>query len=110
MYLHRWVSWQSHREVSALFDQSPGSEKLKFLIAGLGSIGRRHLRNLLALGETDILLYRTGHSTLPDSDLQGIPVETDLDNALAHYPDGVIISNPTSLHLNVAIPAARQGC
>ena len=27
-------------------------EQMKFLIAGLGSIGRRHLRNLLALGET----------------------------------------------------------
>jgi len=31
---------------------------MKFLIAGFGSIGRRHLRNLLALGERDILLYR----------------------------------------------------
>ena len=29
---------------------------MKFLIAGFGSIGRRHLRNLLALGERDILL------------------------------------------------------
>lgn len=83
---------------------------MKFLIAGLGSIGRRHLRNLLALGESDILLYRTGHSTLPDDELKQFPVETELDKALAHKPDGVIISNPTSLHLDVAIPAARAGC
>jgi hypothetical protein len=28
---------------------------MKFLIAGLGSIGRRHFRNLIALGEKDII-------------------------------------------------------
>ncbi len=83
---------------------------MKFLIAGYGSIGRRHMRNLLALGEKDILLYRTHHSTLTDEELSGFPVETSLDAALAHQPDAVIISNPTALHLDVAIPAAQAGC
>lgn len=83
---------------------------MKVLIAGLGSIGRRHFRNLLALGERDILLYRTHRSTLPDDDLAGFPVETDLAAALASRPDAVIVSNPTALHLDVAIPAARAGC
>jgi len=83
---------------------------MKFMIAGLGSIGRRHLRHLAALGQTDILLYRTHQSTLPDEDLAGYPVETDLEAALAHKPDAVIVSNPTALHLDVAIPAARAGC
>jgi predicted dehydrogenase len=84
--------------------------KIKILIAGAGSIGRRHLRNLLALGERDILLYRTGRATLPDDELSTFPVEFDLQSALAHRPDAVIISNPTSLHLDVAIPAADAGC
>lgn len=83
---------------------------MKFLIAGLGSIGRRHFRNLLALGERDILLYRTQRSSLPDDELAGFPVETDLGAALAHQPQAVIISNPTALHLQVAIPAAEAGC
>jgi predicted dehydrogenase len=83
---------------------------MKFLIAGLGSIGRRHLRNLLALGERDILLYRTHSSTLPEEELAGFLVETDLEDALSHHPDAVIVSNPTALHLQVAIPAARAGC
>ena len=83
---------------------------MKFLIAGLGSIGRRHLRHLVALGQTDILLYRTHQSTLPEEDLAGFPVETDLEAALAHKPDAVIVSNPTALHLDVAIPAAKAGC
>ena len=83
---------------------------MRFLIAGFGSIGRRHFRNLQALGERDILFYRTHHSTIPDAELAGFPVETDLRAALAHKPEAVIISNPTALHLDIAIPAARCGC
>jgi predicted dehydrogenase len=84
---------------------------MKYLIAGLGSVGRRHMRNLIALGETDIVLYRTHKATLPDDELAGCPVETDLAQALKkHKPDAVIVSNPTSLHLDVAIPAAEAGC
>ena len=83
---------------------------MKILIAGLGSIGRRHLRHLKALGADDILLYRTHQSTLPDEELTGLPVETDLQAALAHKPDAVIVSNPTAMHLDVAIPAAEAGC
>ncbi len=83
---------------------------MKFLIAGFGSIGRRHFRNLLSLGERDIVLYRTHHSSLPDNELAGFPVETDLRAALAYEPEAVIISNPSALHLDVAIPAAQCGC
>ena len=83
---------------------------MKFLIAGFGSIGRRHLSNLLSLGEKDILVYHTGHSTLPEAQLAGFQVETDLGAALAQRPDAVIVANPTALHLAVAIPAAEAGC
>jgi predicted dehydrogenase len=83
---------------------------VKILIAGFGSIGRRHMRNLLALGERDIVLYRSNRSTLPQDEIAEFPVETDLRAALDHRPDAVIISNPTALHLDVAIPAAEAGC
>jgi predicted dehydrogenase len=84
---------------------------MKFLIAGLGSIGRRHFRNLIALGENDIVLLRTRKATLPDDELAGYPVETDLQEALKkHRPDAVVVANPTSMHLDVAIPAAEAGC
>jgi predicted dehydrogenase len=84
---------------------------MKFLIAGLGSIGRRHFRNLIALGEIDLVLLRTRKGTLPDDELAGYPVETDLNEALRnHKPDAVIVAYPTSMHLDVAIPAAEAGC
>jgi len=83
---------------------------MKVLIAGLGSIGRRHLKNLITLGVKDILLLRSHQSSLPDDELLHLPVVSDLQSALAFQPDAVVISNPTALHLDIAIPAAESGC
>ena len=83
---------------------------MKILIAGYGSIGRRHLNNLRALGETDLLLLRSHRSTLPDNEISDIPVETTIQAALAHQPQAVVVANPTAMHLDVAIPAALAGC
>jgi predicted dehydrogenase len=79
------------------------------LIAGLGSIGRRHLANLRALGWPHLRLYRTGRSTQSDAELAGIPVEHDLATALARQPAAVIVSNPSALHVPLALEAARAG-
>ena len=83
---------------------------MKFLIAGYGSIGRRHYKNLHDLGERDFVFLRSNKSTLSDDEISTFPVETDIHTALEHNPDVVIVSNPTSMHLDVAIPAAEAGC
>jgi predicted dehydrogenase len=80
----------------------------RVLIAGLGSIGRRHLANLRLLGVHDIWLYRTKPE--PVKDAPELPVFTDLGEALAAKPDVVFVSTPTAHHLEVALPAARAGC
>lgn len=82
---------------------------MKILIVGLGSVGRRHLRNLVALGQTDLVLLRSGRSTLPDDDLRGYPVAREVEEALHSKPQAAIIATPTSLHLESAIPLARAG-
>lgn len=79
----------------------------RILIAGVGSIGRRHLLNLLRLGVRDILLYRT--SGKPVEEWPELPVFTRLDEALDRSPDAVVVSNPTARHLEVALAAARAG-
>jgi len=56
------------------------------------------------------LLYRSGKSPLPDDELKEYITEMDLDPALAYELDAVIVSNPTALHLDIAIPAAEAGC
>jgi predicted dehydrogenase len=85
------------------------AKEREILIAGLGSVGRRHVANLRALGWTRLRLYRTGRSTLPDADLSSFPVDRDLATALARRPFAVIVSNPSALHLPVALAAARAG-
>ncbi len=82
---------------------------MKIMIAGLGSIGRRHFRNLLALGERDILLYRTQHSTLPDDELAGYPVETELEAALAHSPAGRYRLQPNGAASGGRYPGCQSG-
>jgi predicted dehydrogenase len=81
----------------------------EILIAGLGSIGRRHLASLRALGWPHIRLFRTGRSTQSDVELEGFPVDQDLSTALARRPIAVVVSNPTALHVPVALDAARAG-
>ncbi|MCJ7706318.1 MAG: hypothetical protein MUO38_01745, partial [Anaerolineales bacterium] len=57
----------------------------RFMVCGLGSIGRRHLRNLRALGEQDVVLLRSGKSTLPDDELAGLPGEHVIGTALDRW-------------------------
>jgi len=94
----------------------PGSEPdpsfagLSVLIVGLGSIGYRHLKNLARLGLTDIILLRTGSGRRGLDSRLGFPVETDLARALRRRPTAVLVSNPTSCHMDTALAAAEAGC
>lgn len=91
---------------------------MKFLICGLGSIGKRHLNNLEHLGIPcqDISIFRTrkGASDFGDNVLwqhsHKHPLYDDLAKALAAKPDVALITNPTSLHIPVALAAASAGC
>lgn len=97
---------------------------MKVLFAGLGSIGQRHVRNLRALmGEhVEILAYRAnGDSPVLNADMtvkHGVTLEStynirsfsNLDDALGQKPDAVFVTNPNSVHLPVALAAAKAGC
>ncbi len=87
---------------------------MKFLICGLGSIGQRHYRNLLTLGEKDLIVFRTGKGSSEFVEkfiAEHQPkIFTDLKEALAEKPDVALVANPTSLHIPVALEAARAGC
>ena len=74
---------------------------MKIGIIGLGSIGQRHARSLIKLNITDIFALRTQKGTLtklPD-DLRTIKETFNQDEFYALNLDGIIISNPTSLHI-----------
>ena len=82
------------------------------LIAGLGSVGRRHARNLLALGQDRLVLYRTGRGQAGplEAPLDALPVESTLEGALAHGPAAAVVANPTALHVETALAAVQAGC
>lgn len=97
---------------------------MKVLVVGLGGIGQRHVRNLRTLlgSNVEILAYRvrrdspTLTNTLgvePGENVEvkyGLSVFDSLDNALLERPDAVLVCNPSSLHMDVALKAARAGC
>jgi predicted dehydrogenase len=87
---------------------SPAGARGGVLVAGSGSIGRRHLENLRRLGEAGPVLYRTGRRD-PHAPAAAAPEEFDLDRALGGRPRAVLVCNPSALHLSVALRAARAG-
>ncbi len=85
-------------------------ERPAVLVAGLGSVGARHLRNLRALGCERLGAYRVRRAVPPgDTDLAGVRVHTDLDEALRAGYDAVVVANPTSLHVPTALAALHAG-
>ena len=96
---------------------------MKILFAGLGSIGQRHLRNLLSLRDTSIQVsaFRSTKSAPllsencePEHEVDiakhyGVAVFDDIETALEEKPDITFVTNPNSLHINTALAAASVG-
>lgn len=80
---------------------------MKILLIGLGSIGRRHLKHLQNLPNMEIAALRSKKGELKKESF--ITEFYNLDDALKFKPDGVVISNPTSLHVESAIPFLKEG-
>ena len=80
---------------------------LKILLIGLGSIGRKHLFCLKELHNIEIIALRTSKGTLKDS--LGIKEVYNVQESIDSKPDGIIISNPTSLHVETALSYLELG-
>ena len=96
----------------------------RFVIAGLGSAGQRHVRNLRRLcgPDTEIIAWRVrGLDVVIDDQLHatvgrrldaayGLKVVTRLEEGLAAKPDALIVANPIAFHLDAARSAVAAGC
>lgn len=81
---------------------------MTFLICGLGSIGRRHLRILKGLGEHKFIALRSGKSEIKSPDNTYTEI-SDIKEISGFKIDGALITNPTSLHITTAIEIAKSG-
>jgi len=82
----------------------------RVLIAGLGSIGRRHLAAVRAvLPACEIVVLRRPGQGLP-ADIRPAPLLVhDVEDALAAGIDAAVIANPAPFHGATALPLARAG-
>ncbi|MBI5468992.1 MAG: Gfo/Idh/MocA family oxidoreductase [Deltaproteobacteria bacterium] len=83
---------------------------LRVLVAGCGSIGRRHIRNLSSLGVKDFILCDPNADSLAKAS-EGLtnPVLCgSIESALAHSPCAAVICTPSSMHIEMSLELAKR--
>ncbi len=82
----------------------------RFLVVGCGSIGKRHIGNLLKL-KADVIAFDIKEGPRRDVESKyGIRTLARLEEAWDLNPDIAFITAPTSLHIPLAQVAAEHGC
>tara|TARA_A100001388_G_C28763650_1_gene499326 strand:- start:1204 stop:2247 length:1044 start_codon:yes stop_codon:yes gene_type:complete len=94
---------------------------MKVLFVGLGSVGQRHLRNLIKLiPDAQIMAYRqnksvpflsesnTAFKNININDFYNIKLFDSYESALKAKPDLVFICNPSNLHFDYALDAIKS--
>lgn len=85
---------------------------LRIIVVGCGSIGKRHLGNLKALGVENLVAVDTRKDRLQEvTERIGSEIlcSDNLSEQLKSKCDGVVVCVPTSIHLDVAKEAIKSG-
>jgi len=84
--------------------------ELTALVVGLGSMGKRRVRNMTALGIGQIIGFDTREDRRQESaERYGIETVDSFDAGMARHPDVLIISTPPHKHLEFAHAAVESG-
>ena len=80
---------------------------MKILIVGFGSIGKRHMRNILSKKNMNIIIC----SKRKDLKFRekNIKIVKTLEQGIAEKPDIAFVTNETSYHISVATKLANAG-
>src|SRR3989344_7928398 len=81
---------------------------MKIIFFGLGSIGQRHAKILLKGYSHDLYAFRSGVSNEPNP--LGIKELSTWEEVSSLRPDVAFITNPTSLHIEIALKCAELDC
>ena len=83
---------------------------MKFLVIGLGSMGKRRIRCLKRLGQNDIFGFDVRHDRCEEVHQKyQVPTFEDWNEAQNIPADAWIISTPPDLHTNYALMAVQKG-
>lgn len=87
------------------------SDRRSVLIAGVGSIGERHLRCFLSTGRAEVSICEINPVLREKIGRQYSVEQTygSLEEALETQPNAVVICTPAHLHIQMATAAARAG-
>ena len=83
---------------------------MRFLVIGCGSIGRRHAKNLLALGHEVIATDIVAGSRKKIEEELGVKTFSSAGAVLAQKPDAALVCTPPDTHLELAAKALSAGC
>ena len=82
---------------------------MRFAVIGTGSIGQRHARNLVALGQEVVAWDPDPAQRARAAAIAGVLVTDDLAAALARRPDAAVICTPPAHHVARAREALSAG-
>ena len=80
----------------------------KILIVGFGSIGKRHLTNILARKNMEVIIC-TKRNDLKKRKKKNIKIVNSIHEALSHKPTIAFVTNETSNHIKTSIELAKNG-
>ena len=86
-------------------------KKIKILIVGAGSIGKRHIRNLKKIGILSSNLLAVDKRKDRLDEVKKLDIKKcffSLKSALRESFDAAVICSPTSMHINQCILLAKQ--
>lgn len=85
------------------------NKETNIVVFGAGSIGERHIQNLLNLGYSNLFVFRQRNLPLRNVDSKNIKVFTNFAEIDQVNPQIAFITSPTAYHINQAIECASRG-
>lgn len=79
---------------------------MKIAIVGFGSIGKRHVQNLLSISNAQIIICT---EQVVNHFPKRVKIVRTISDCLKENPDAVIIANVSSLHVPIATKFAKSG-
>jgi len=79
---------------------------MKALVIGYGSIGKRHVENLVSYKNYDVIIV-TKQKDIPK--MRRVKIFDNLDDAINEKPEIALITNETRFHIQVATKLAKNG-